>query len=262
VDVSATPIDLPRATGLPSLRILPTPGRLSITPASLLCLETIDRSSDLLAGRGIDWGSGSGILAVALATLPGVDLVVGFELEERDIATARTNAELNGVADRTIFIRANLFDPLSVEHAGTLDELHGTADFLVANPPASIGDDGLGWRRAVLVEGARLLRPGATVLLQISRQYGTSRIERLTGPHYRYEGLLGSTGWVPFDLERDDLLLALRDYADEEKRTGEAYPFLAGDRDDEIDARTALAEWGDARVSPRSQWQVHHFTRG
>jgi SAM-dependent methyltransferase len=259
--VPSTPLELDRSSGHQPLRIVPTPDKLSITPASLLCLATIDRHAWLLAGHGIDWGSGSGLLAIAVATLPDVERVVGLEVEERDVLTARANAELNGVSDRTVFVHADLFDPLHDEDEAVVADLDGSADFLVANPPASVGDDGLGWRRAILREGHRHLRPGAAVLLQISRQYGAPRIEALAGHGYRYLGLLGSSDWVPFDLERGDLRQAIGDFAAEEGRSGMDYPFRDGEDDSEIDARTALTRWEERGVSPPSQWQVHRYER-
>jgi methylase of polypeptide subunit release factors len=255
------PLEFARPDGRAPLRITPTPGKLSITPASRLCFEVLYEHAELIAGRGIDWGSGSGILAVAAATLPRVELVVGLELEEADVATARRNAELNRVAERTMFVRADLFQPFPDEESTVLEDLHGTADFLLANPPASVGDDGLEWRRAVLHEARRYLRSGAEVLLQVSRQYGVQRIESLASDGYRYRGLLGASGWQPFDMDRADLRRAVEDFAAEEERGGLHYPFLDGQARDEIDARTALSRWRASGVSPHSQWQVHRFER-
>lgn len=219
----------------------------------------IDTHPELLGARGIDWGSGSGILAVAAASHPGVELVVGLEIDPAQVRTARTNAELNGVADRTVFIRTDLFEPFPHESSESLEALEAAADFLVANPPASSGDDGLGWRRAVLEGALRYLRPGGTALLQVSRQYGLERIAGLAAAGYRYLGLVGSSEWVPFDLDRPDLFEALEGYVAEETRTGEPYPFLHPIDDLEIDARTTRRIWEAERVSPRSQWQVHRY---
>lgn len=250
-------------TGLAPLRIASAHGGTSITAASRLCLSTIDRHPDLIQGRGIEWGSGTGILTVAAATHTGVDFVLGLELDAAEVAVARTNAELNGVADRTGFLISDSYDPLPGQDLATLDALRGSSTFLIANPPTSAGDDGLGWRRRVLRGALAYLVLGAEVLLQVSRQYGTSRTERLAADvgGYAYKGALETTDWVRFDQSRYDLREALDWYAAEELRSGEPYTFLHPDEDREVNATEArrLREATDA--SPRTQWRMHRLTR-
>lgn len=243
-----------------SLRIVATPGKPSITPASRLCLTTIDRHPKLLQGSGIDWGSGSGVLAVAAATQPGVDFVLGLELDAREVTTARTNAELNGVADRTGFLVSDSYAPLPGQDASVLAGLRGSTGFLIANPPTSGGDDGLGWRRRVLAGAREFLAAGAEVLLQVSRQYGMARTEGLAIGGFEYRGVLGATDWVAFDQARPDLRKALDWYAAEEARSGEPYPFLHPREDLEIDATRAQRLREATGASPRTQWRMHRYT--
>ncbi len=256
--MTSKPISLERVGAAP-LRIVATHGKPSITPASRLCLSTIDDHPDLLRGRGIDWGSGSGVLTVAAATKSEVEFVLGLELDPAEVATARVNAEMNGVADRTGFLVSDSFDPRPDQNVATLEALRGKTTFLIANPPTSVGDDGLGWRRKVLAGALEYLAPGAEVMLQVSRQYGPKRTERLASDvgGFSYNGVLGSTGWVPFDQTRADLKAALSWYVAEESRTGEKYPFLHPEQDREIDATEAQR----LGVSPRTQWRMHRFTR-
>ncbi len=263
MDQNRAYVSIVRIDGRAPLRIKATPGKLSLTPASHLCLDTIDRHRDLLHGQGIDWGSGSGVLAIAAATNPAVDLVVGLEVDRHDVATARTNAELNGVADRVVFLHSNGFEPFPGEDPSPLEELRGGAEFLIANPPSSTGDDGLGWRRRLLDSAREFLVADAEVFLQVSRQYGVSRTEALATDSggYEYRGLLGTTDWAPFDQERPDLRAALDDYAAEEQRTGEPYPFLHPIEDRQITATEAKRLWDRDRSSPRSQWSMHRFVR-
>jgi predicted RNA methylase len=253
------PISIDRPGG-PPLRIELDPARPSITPASRLCLETVDRNPHLLQGRGIDWGSGTGVLAIAAATHPGVEFVLGLELEADEVARARTNAEMNGVADRTAFIQVDLFDPFPSADGSLLDAMRGGTDFLIANPPFDPSGDGLGWRRAVLAGAREFLVPSAHVLLQVSRQYGR-RIQRLAADvgGYRYLGLLGSSDWLPFDQDRADLRSALDTYAEVEAATGELYPFRHPTEDREIGAVDALALRDQTGATPRSRWQLHHL---
>lgn len=240
------------------LRIIAGPARSSITPASRLALVAIDRHPDLLRGRGIDWGSGTGVLAIAAATYPAVDLVLGLEIDRDEIARARANAEINGVADKVRFVRADAFEPL--DHDDMLEELLGATRFVIANPPFRPEGDGLGWRREVLRGARPFLAPGADVLLQVSRQYG-ARIQRLAADagDYEYEGLLESSAWVTFDQDRADLRAALDLFAIEEARSGEPFPFLHPFEEREIGAIEARRLRDETGASPRSQWQMHRF---
>jgi len=249
--------------GRAPLQIVATRGKPSITPASRLCLSTIDNHPDLVRGRGIDWGSGGGLLTVAAATEPGVGFVLGLELDAAEVATARTNAELNGVADRTGFLVSDSYDPLPNQDVAMLEALRAEATFLIANPPTSAGDDGLGWRRRVLSGALQYLAPGAEVMLQVSRQYGAERTERLASDvgGFVYRGVLGATEWVPFDQSRTDLRAALAWYVAEESRTGEKYTFLHPEQDREVDATEALRLRDATEGSPRTQWRLHRFTR-
>jgi len=50
-------------------------------------------------------------------------------------------------------------------------------DFVVANPPASSGDDGFSYRRQILREAREVLKPGGLILMQWLSYYGQERIE-------------------------------------------------------------------------------------
>jgi ribosomal protein L11 methyltransferase len=63
-----------------------------------LCLELLLELEP--AGALCDWGSGSGVLAIAAARL-GFDPVAAVEVEPDALATIRANAAANGVAVRT-----------------------------------------------------------------------------------------------------------------------------------------------------------------
>jgi ribosomal protein L11 methylase PrmA len=60
---------------------------------------------------GLDWGCGSGCLAIAAATIPAVRRVVGLDIVEASIDVARSNAARNGVADKTVFMRSDSYAP-------------------------------------------------------------------------------------------------------------------------------------------------------
>lgn len=240
------------------------PGTYALTPASTVCLRAICEHQDLFAGIGIDWGCGTGCLGIVAARIPAVRRVVGLELSDRDVNVARENAAMNEVADKVTFLRSDSFRAFTSEEQDTLDRLEGQVDFLVANPPASHGDDGFELRRVVLAGAPKFLMRGAHVTLQISIQYGWPRILGLVDEAVglRHEGVLVSTPWVPFDLCRRDLGSQIDDYVAEEDRGGLEYRFgdprTAGETS--INAHTALELFNESGVSPLTKWQVHLFS--
>ncbi|VEH65541.1 50S ribosomal protein L11 methyltransferase [Rodentibacter pneumotropicus] len=67
-------------------------------PTTALCLEWLD-GLDLKGKTVIDFGCGSGILAIAALKL-GAKSAVGIDIDPQAILASRNNAEQNGVADR------------------------------------------------------------------------------------------------------------------------------------------------------------------
>ncbi len=217
----------------------------------------------LLRGTGIDWGSGTGCLAIVAARVPGVCRVFGLEISQASLETARENAVLNDVADKVTFFRADSYEPFTTEGREAMAALRGKVDFVVANPSASHAGDGLDLRRAVLSGAREFLKDQGNVLLQISFQYGSERIRRLTDdvPGYVYAGILASTDWVKFDLEREELMGDLELYAREEERGGLKYTFRGPgpDGDRYMNARVVLERFRGTGAHPLSKWQAHLF---
>jgi hypothetical protein len=237
-------------------------GTFALTIASRTALRAVAEHHAELRGIGIDWGCGVGGLAILAAKAPDVERVVGLELSRADVDAACANARRNGVAERCRFVVADSYVPLDEGERAELDALRGRVDFLLSNPPASVGDDGFGFRRRVLTEGRAFLRPGAPVFLSISSQYGAERIRGLEddAPGFRWRGVLATTELMPFDASRPDLLANLELYAAEEERGGRRYDFRLPDGR-AGDARTALAHLRATGASPLSRWQVHAFVR-
>lgn len=73
--------------------------------------------------RMLDFGSGTGILAIA-AAMAGAE-AIGVELDEPALDVSRENAQLNDVATRASFVRS-------------LDDVTGTFDLVVANILAGV----------------------------------------------------------------------------------------------------------------------------
>ena len=252
-------ITIEETGGLGSIQVEVPAHRPSITAASRVCLLGIGRHRSLLTGTGFDWGTGSGCLAIVAARIPEVDRVVGIEIDPDDVAAANRNAERNGVADSVTVILGDLYEAVLPADRSVLVELSGNCDFMIANLPASIRNDGLGFRRAALQGATRFLGEGAPVLMQVSYQYG-ARIQRLAAdePGYTYEGVLETTDWVPFDLDREDLAGHLRDYADDETSGGSPYTFRDHDGTS-LTATEALSVADETGRSPLSKWQMHLF---
>ncbi|HIF9118957.1 TPA: 50S ribosomal protein L11 methyltransferase [Photobacterium damselae] len=66
-------------------------------PTTSLCLEWLD-GQDLTGKTVIDFGCGSGILAIAALKL-GAAKVIGIDIDPQAILASRDNAERNGIAD-------------------------------------------------------------------------------------------------------------------------------------------------------------------
>ena len=94
----------------PSWREVPEPNAVNVMldpglafgtgthPTTALCLEWLE-SLDLSGKTVIDFGCGSGILAIAAIKL-GAHKVVGIDIDPQALLASKDNAERNGVADK------------------------------------------------------------------------------------------------------------------------------------------------------------------
>jgi SAM-dependent methyltransferase len=248
--------------GLGDLTILHPQGTFGITPASLISIEALGVHQAHLKGIGLDWGAGTGCLAILASRIPKVDQVIGLDISERDIEIARENALLNGASDKVSFIRSDSYTPFSPDDSARLGELEGKVSFIVSNPPSSENDDGFGYRREVLRGARDFLTPGGIVLLNISYQYGVPRIQQLAEdqPEFVHNGVIATTDWVPFDLSRRMLLDCLERYVEEENGGGFGYEFAhPGEPDQPMNTSEALSHYQESGESPLSRWQTHLF---
>jgi len=98
--------------------LIPRPETEIIIDAALALLRAFPTP------RIADIGTGSGVLAVTLAAeLPAAD-VTGTDLSADALDVATQNAERHGVATRVTFV-----------HTSYLDDVPGSFDLMVANPP-------------------------------------------------------------------------------------------------------------------------------
>lgn len=260
-----TEIPVPPALGPDPIRIHHPEGAFVPTPASRIALEAIAAHAGRFRGRGLDWGSGSGLLAIAAARLAGVDEVLGLELDPRGVEAARENAGANGVEGKVRFVKSNSYDPVSEAGRRALARFRGSTDFMIANPPSSspVGD-GFEMRRVVVRGAVRYLRPGGLLLLSVSSQYGEGRVAGLLTeiPGFRHDGVGATTDLVPFDMGRADLKRDVHTYAREEDRGGLTYAFR-NPRNPGM-PMTAIEAWNHFTAtgeSPLSHWQSHLLVR-
>ncbi len=253
--------DLP---GQDPIELVVPAGAQLVTPASRIAIRTVVAAGPSLRGVGLDWGAGTGGLAIAAARSARVRHVYAIDVDRANVDATVESAHRNGVGGKVTALWADGFSPRDDSAATILTSLAGALDFIVANPPGSTTGDGLDWRRLVLDGGRRLLRPGAPVLLQISRHYGRARISGLAGDGsgYVFAGTVGSSGWEPFDLKRPDLAELMRRCVAIERSGGAAYTFGAppsGEHD--LTAVQAFERYGADGESPLTRWQVHEFLR-
>ncbi|MDN3608816.1 50S ribosomal protein L11 methyltransferase [Vibrio ostreicida] len=94
----------------PSWRDVPDPDAINVMldpglafgtgthPTTALCLEWLE-STDLSGKTVIDFGCGSGILAIAAIKL-GAEKVIGIDIDPQALLASKDNAERNGVAEK------------------------------------------------------------------------------------------------------------------------------------------------------------------
>lgn len=234
----------------------------SLTPASFILIESIINNQNLLSGVGIDWGSGVGCLAILASKIKSVEKVYGLEISKENIDVSRINAKSNGVDDKVSFMQADSYSPFNDNEKRELNELRGKVNFIISNPPSSDWDDGFGFRRIVMTGAKDFLADGGVVFLNVSYQYSMERIESLYKglDEFEYLGVAASTDWVPFDLNREDLVDCLKTYAKEESAGGIEYTFAEDESGSRfINARTALENYNKKAASPFTKWQTHIF---
>ena len=182
--------------------LIPRPETEILAQLAVQRLSALKKSAPV----ALDFGSGSGCLAIALAVgVPGVT-VRAIDCSEAALAVARRNAQRHGVADRIRFHHGDGF--------AALPETTQSFDLLVSNPPyissdeiATLdpevrdhdprlaldgGEDGLDFYRRLAAEAPGFLQPGAPVLLEFG-----------DGQENDLRRLFSGSGWMFEAIEND-----------------------------------------------------------
>jgi release factor glutamine methyltransferase len=163
-----------------------SPAVLIPRPETELIVEAaLERLADpARAWRIADVGTGSGCIAVALASERRAATLTATDISDAALEIAQLNATRHGVHARTTFLRTSL-----------LDDAPGPFDLIVANPPyvptsagptlapdvrdfepeAALfghGADGLDEVRAILTQAATRLTPGGWLLMEFGYGQG------------------------------------------------------------------------------------------
>lgn len=131
----------------------------------------------------VDVGTGSGCIAVTLATHLEQARVFAVDISEQALAVAQQNAIRHAVTHRITFLRGNLLEPLPQP-----------VDIIVSNPPylsyselsgvspeisryepevaLATGQEGLAVIRQLLPQARQKLNPGGTLLVEIGAGQG------------------------------------------------------------------------------------------
>jgi len=165
--------------------LVPRPETETLVERALKHLAAINNHE---APRILELGTGSGAIAVALASeLPQAE-IVATEIAPAALEIARRNASRNGVSNAMRFLQGDLFTALD-------QELEKDFDLILSNPPyiprgeiahleaevsrweprAALdgGVDGLDFYRRIIEEAPSYLRPGGAVAVEIGAAIGS-----------------------------------------------------------------------------------------
>lgn len=126
-----------------------------------------------------DIGTGSGIIAVALAHALSKAHITAVDLSPQALVVARENAAQNQVADRIVFVEGDLTQPLgearfhilasNPPYVPTTDHESLAVEVREHEPHSALfaGDDGLAIYQRLIPEARTLLVPGGWLIMEI-----------------------------------------------------------------------------------------------
>jgi release factor glutamine methyltransferase len=166
--------------GFYSLDLMVSPGVLIPRPETEILIERVieilghHAQSDIL-----ELGTGSGNIAISLATELKQVRVTTVDISRTALECARANARSSGVTDRIIFFRGDLFSALPAKQTFDLiisnppyisaDDIAGLAPEVRHEPLQALvgGADGLDFYRAMCAEARTYLKAGGFIAFEI-----------------------------------------------------------------------------------------------
>ncbi len=162
--------------------------------------------------RIVDVGTGTGCIALALASELPAAQIFAIDFSESALAVARRNADALGLASRVSFLHSDLLDVFLTSRESPVAS-RGSFDLIVSNPPYVSPDEapqlprevlehepaealfspgeGLAITRRLIEQAAPLLLPGGWLVLELGYQ--------MSG---RVQSLLGA-GWTNVEITPD-----------------------------------------------------------
>ena len=156
--------------------------------------------SHMTAPLIVDVGTGSGCIAVAIATSLPDAKVIATDVSAAALAVAQKNAERNGVGGRIEFLYGDLLGPLRQRG------LEAAVDILASNPPYVEegrpelvqrevrdfephvalfgGADGLDFYRRLLADGLKYVKPGGYLVCEIGYTQLDAISDMIDGPSW------------------------------------------------------------------------------
>ena len=185
------------------LDFIVTPAVLIPRPETEFLVEQVIKlssESHLIAPLIVDVGTGSGCIAVTIATSLPDAKVIATDVSAAALAVAQKNAEQHGAARRIEFLEGDLLEPLGRSN------LELSVDILASNPPYVEegrpelvqrevrdwephtalfgGADGLDFYRRLLADGLKYVKPGGYLICEIGYTQLDSISDMIAGPSW------------------------------------------------------------------------------
>jgi release factor glutamine methyltransferase len=167
--------------------------------------------------RALDFGTGSGCLAIALAAKCPSARVWALDISPEALAAARANAERNQVAERVSFMHGDGFG--AIREALTFDLIVSNPPYIPTDEIATLqpevrehdprlaldgGGDGLDFYRRLAAEAGRFLNSGGRLMVEFGDGQGAALRGLFEGAAWAVEDVL------PDYSQRERILIASR----------------------------------------------------